>query len=334
MCPHPPTDDYRILAKDSKVPPGLRKAGLTQIELQITLPAILLKEVTVEETKETTENNESSTSNANFTCTRFSLGNKDFKDNISGTITNPDAMTAFPGVRIWDTKNISAKDTAGKPIYDSKGFIFKDATGKSIDDQAVLRAEYGLRQAHTFLRDVFGRNSLDGQGMELRASIHCSRGYANAGYYPRLKSMVFGDSGRFDGRFWLLPTNGETEQYKKPREALPANATDEEKRVRQYLEDLDKERIMNLHPWLESYDLDTIGHELTHGVVANTAQLGWKQYGADDWLAYSEAGILDEHIADCFGVMLKQWAAGTPSNAASWDFNPGTWSQYAVKARG
>ena len=55
-----------------------------------------------------------------------------------------------------------------------------------------------------------------------------------------------------------------------------------------------------LSNWLDNYDLDTIGHELTHGVVQYTAALGDTQWDNKQWVAYSEAGTLNEHIADCF----------------------------------
>jgi hypothetical protein len=54
--------------------------------------------------------------------------------------------------------------------------------------------------------------------------------------------------------------------------------------------------------------LDVIGHELTHGVVENTAAL-----------AYSgQSGALNESIADVFGVMVKQYALGQDAAAADW----------------
>lgn len=54
--------------------------------------------------------------------------------------------------------------------------------------------------------------------------------------------------------------------------------------------------------------LDVIGHELTHGVVANESQL----------IYYGQSGALNEHFADVFGVMIKQWHLGQDVTQADW----------------
>jgi Zn-dependent metalloprotease len=43
--------------------------------------------------------------------------------------------------------------------------------------------------------------------------------------------------------------------------------------------------------------LDVIGHELTHGVVTHTCNLEY----------HDESGALNEHFADVFGSLVKQW---------------------------
>jgi Zn-dependent metalloprotease len=53
---------------------------------------------------------------------------------------------------------------------------------------------------------------------------------------------------------------------------------------------------------------DVIAHELTHGVVQHTLQLSY----------VNEAGGLNEHLADCFGSMFRQWRLGETSAEASW----------------
>ena len=54
--------------------------------------------------------------------------------------------------------------------------------------------------------------------------------------------------------------------------------------------------------------LDVIGHELGHGVVETTANLNyWQQPGA-----------LNEHVADVFGTLVKQYKAGEGSEQADW----------------
>jgi len=53
---------------------------------------------------------------------------------------------------------------------------------------------------------------------------------------------------------------------------------------------------------------DVVGHELTHGVVSNTCNLEYED----------EPGALNEHLADTFGVMMKQWSLGHDVKKADW----------------
>jgi Zn-dependent metalloprotease len=54
--------------------------------------------------------------------------------------------------------------------------------------------------------------------------------------------------------------------------------------------------------------VDVIGHELTHGVIQCTAALGY----------HGQTGALNEHLADAFGIMVKQWLLGQNANESSW----------------
>jgi Zn-dependent metalloprotease len=54
--------------------------------------------------------------------------------------------------------------------------------------------------------------------------------------------------------------------------------------------------------------LDVVAHELTHGVVSFTSNLEYKD----------ESGALNEHFADAFGAMVKQWYLKQDVNAANW----------------
>ncbi|HLK14520.1 MAG TPA: M4 family metallopeptidase [Fimbriimonadaceae bacterium] len=55
-------------------------------------------------------------------------------------------------------------------------------------------------------------------------------------------------------------------------------------------------------------DLDVIGHELTHGVESHESNLEYQ----------GESGALNEHFADAFGSMVKQWKLGQSVTAADW----------------
>lgn len=54
--------------------------------------------------------------------------------------------------------------------------------------------------------------------------------------------------------------------------------------------------------------LDVVGHELTHGVVTHTCNLEYR----------NEPGALNEHFADVFGVLIKQWKRKHTAAKADW----------------
>ncbi|MBD8495372.1 M4 family metallopeptidase [Pseudomonas syringae] len=54
--------------------------------------------------------------------------------------------------------------------------------------------------------------------------------------------------------------------------------------------------------------LEVIGHELTHGVQSFTSQLVYQ----------GQSGALNEHFADVFGMLVRQWHERTPVNQANW----------------
>ena len=54
--------------------------------------------------------------------------------------------------------------------------------------------------------------------------------------------------------------------------------------------------------------LDVVGHELTHGVVSFTSNLEYK----------NESGALNEHFADVFGSLVKQWKKKQTAAKADW----------------
>ena len=60
-----------------------------------------------------------------------------------------------------------------------------------VDDEPVNEAYDGLGASYSLYSEVFGRDSLDGAGMPLMASVHYGKDYDNAFFDGRL--MVFGD---------------------------------------------------------------------------------------------------------------------------------------------
>lgn len=58
--------------------------------------------------------------------------------------------------------------------------------------------------------------------------------------------------------------------------------------------------------------LDVVGHELSHGVVTHTCNLEYR----------NEPGALNEHFADVFGSLVKQWKRRQSAAKADWLIGP------------
>lgn len=286
MCPIPPTAIYDSIANDPKVPQELQDVARTQLK-QAAFQDIV--------NNATLDVGAPSTGNNDFTCTIYSLENKKIlmAGVKLGTDDNPNAFISLPGTKVFDTK----------------GFVAKDTNGNVIPDPGRKLAVEGFRAAYNFYKTVFGRNSIDDRGLEMRATIHFGRANTDASWNGNKKQMILGDAGRWDGRGWLVPDKRDMENLETAKK---------------------KGWSPDLQNWYCNYDLDTIGHELTHGVVGNTAKLGKDLSGA----AYSEAGTLNEHIADCFGVMLKHFVNKHTVEKANWEFSPGQWSRMTMKHKG
>ncbi len=54
--------------------------------------------------------------------------------------------------------------------------------------------------------------------------------------------------------------------------------------------------------------LDVVGHELTHGVQSFTSNLNY----------FDQSGALNEHFADAFGILIRQWKRGETVAKANW----------------
>jgi len=54
--------------------------------------------------------------------------------------------------------------------------------------------------------------------------------------------------------------------------------------------------------------LDVIGHELTHGVQSFTSNLKY----------FAQSGALNEHFADVFGILIRQWKNKETAAKANW----------------
>jgi len=300
MCPHPPTAIYKSIAENPELPQAARDAARIELE-HAELQPLLQKAAAATIAPP-------SGGHATFTCTIYSLENKETLENIRqrngdpSKITNWKEIIAFPGIKVQDTT----------------GFVIKGPDGNVVNDPARQLTFDRFQAVHKFYKDVFGRNSIDGNGVEIRASIHLARGYNNAYWDTEAHQMVFGDSGRFDGRGWLELTPAELAALTAGKDGKTA-----EKDIRHFA---------SMGAWMNNYDIDTIGHELTHGVVQFSAALGQKQHEASNGPTASEADTLNEHIADCFAIMLKHYVNRHTAETGNWHFSPGQWSAFAMRS--
>lgn len=110
------------------------------------------------------------------------------------------AQAVSPGLR---------QMTPGPPqrtIYDAKasenlpGALVRKEGGAATGDPAADEAYDGLGHTHRLYADVYGRNSVDGNGLPLDATVHYGQRYDNAFWDGR--QMVFGDGdGQVFNRF-------------------------------------------------------------------------------------------------------------------------------------
>ena len=137
------------------------------------------------------------------------------------------------------------------------------ASGEQPDaDLETLEAWEGSGATYDFFANVFGRRSIDGNGMRLDSTVHYGTNFENALWNGR--QMVYGDGdGRIFNRF--------------------------------------------------TASLDVIGHELTHGYIQHTAGLGY----------HGQTGALNEHLADAFGMMVRQYTLGQSAEESDWRIGEG-----------
>ncbi|WP_083587031.1 protealysin inhibitor emfourin [Agrococcus sp. Marseille-P2731] len=99
----------------------------------------------------------------------------------------PDAPARVPGERPTPHRVIS--DAAGSTTL--PGTAVRSEGDEATGDAAADEAYEGLGASWAMLMEAFGRDSLDGEGMALLATVHYGRQYANA-FWDGTR-MVFGD---------------------------------------------------------------------------------------------------------------------------------------------
>jgi Zn-dependent metalloprotease len=146
------------------------------------------------------------------------------------------------------------------------GVVVRREDDPPVVDGAVNEAFDGLGATFEMLLAAFERNSIDGAGSPLNATVHYGTDYDNAFWDG--ERMVFGDG---DGEVFLGFTGS----------------------------------------------VSIIGHELGHGVIQSASGLEYQ----------GQSGALNESIADVFGALTEQYAAGQTADAASWLIGAGIFTE-------
>jgi len=199
-----------------------------------------------------------------------------------------------------------AVQTPAFPCYDLNG-----ATSFAIDEQgtaeyqAVLKREgdnarlkgdenawpahaknavHNAQKVYKFYKDLFGRNSIDGKGMDVISCV-------------RLRTLVL-TTDQNTGEEKIA-----TDQRGQPIRIPENNAFWDGRSMMCYGEG-DNMVFTDF-----TAGPDVIGHELTHGVTQFTCALKYQ----------SQSGALNEHISDVFGIVYRQWDQGqNDPKTANW----------------
>jgi len=161
-----------------------------------------------------------------------------------------------------------------RTIYDAKngaglpGTLVRSEGDPASTDPAINEAYDGSGVTYDLYFDIYGRNSIDNNGLKLDSTVHYQKGYDNAFWDG--KQMVYGDG-------------------------------DEDQPV--------ADRLFNRF----TIALDVIGHELTHGVTQNEANLAY----------WDQSGALNESLSDVFGSLVKQYQQKQTANQADWIIGEG-----------
>ena len=156
-------------------------------------------------------------------------------------------------------------------VYDARkkdvlpGRLVRAEGDPKTTDSCVNEAYDYSGDTFDFFLELFGRNSLDDDGMTLISSVHVGEADGRDRFQPMNNAfwdgaqMAYGDG---DGEVFQCFTRS----------------------------------------------LDVVAHELTHGVQAFTSNLVYR----------GQSGALNEHFADVFGVLVRQWRRNESADQASW----------------
>jgi Zn-dependent metalloprotease len=156
-------------------------------------------------------------------------------------------------------------------VYDAQqtdqlpGSLARSEGQAKVADAVVNEVYDAAGDVYDFFEQVFQRNSLDGHGMSLIATVHFATVDASGRFIPLSnafwngRQMVYGDG---DGIVYQRFTRS----------------------------------------------LEVVGHEMTHCLQSFTSNLNYT----------GQSGSLNEHFADVFGMLVRQWKNGEKAEQASW----------------
>jgi len=109
------------------------------------------------------------------------------KQNADGTYSLEDS-TRGKGVVTLDAQN-KQRPSGATPIKDNNN-VWGEATDPT-RNKAAVDAHYGAQMTYDFMKNVLGRDSLDGKGEKLVSNVHINNNYVNAFWDG--KQMNYGD---------------------------------------------------------------------------------------------------------------------------------------------
>jgi Zn-dependent metalloprotease len=156
-------------------------------------------------------------------------------------------------------------------VYDAKksdhlpGKLVRSEGQGKVADATVNRAYDYSGDTYDFFDQLFGRKSLDNNGMRLISSVHVGEVDDTGKLVPMTNAV------------W----NGEQMAYGDGDGVIFRDFT---------------------------ASRDVVSHELTHGVELFTSNLDYR----------NQSGALNEHFADVFGILVRQWVNGETALRANW----------------
>ncbi len=215
-------------------------------------------------------------------------GNEDERKSAMAALLGSDRLrtireltgTQIAGARL-SASLISSEKEKDRTIYDahntnSVGTIVRHESEPKTGDVAADEAYDYAGATYDFYKQVFGRNSIDNNGLKLDSTVH----------YREDEGRPYENAAWADGRMWY----GDGNPQRSNRFTI---------------------------------DLAIIGHELSHGVVQYEGGLKYQK----------DTGAMNEHFADVFGILVKQYHLNESAEESNWLIGEGIWKETIVNGK-